>query len=124
MSSQQKDIESSDEEHDFILEKKETVVTSNEEIPNEEILNEEQSQKHVIKNATVFNTVELEESSDSEYEEIIIRKKIKKKGRKNRKNRKKKEKKLENDDNVKLRDFVNELEHVNMFNFQVEPIGQ
>ena len=85
MSSQQKDIESSDEEHDFILEKKETVVTSNEEIPNEEILNEEQSQKHVIKNATVFNTVELEESSDSEYEEIIIRKKKKRKIRKKNK---------------------------------------
>ena len=135
MSSQQKDIESSDEEHDFIVEKKtvdvsnqETVNASTEETVNstEETVNastEETSQKQVIKNATVFNTVESEDSSDSEYEEIIIRKKVKKKS-KRKKSKKNNENKLQNDHNVKLRDFVNQLEHVNMFDFHIEPLGQ
>ena len=136
MSSQQKDIESSDEEHDFIVEKKTIVEASNEETvkssteetvqsSTEETVQsstEETSQKQVIKNATVFNTVESDDSSDSEYEEIIIRKKVKKKGKKNRKS--KENKFVKNDNSVQLRDFVNQLENVNMFDFQVEPTGQ
>ena len=134
MSSQQKDIESSDEEHDFIVEKKtkvedstkETVEDSTKETvedsTKETVSTEEQNQKHVMKNATVLNTVESDDSSDSEYEEIIIRKKVKKKCKKNRK---RKEKKLVKDDNsVQLREFVNQLENVNMFDFQIEPMGQ
>lgn len=120
MSSQQKDIESSDEEHDFIVEKKTTVKSSTEETVKSST--EETSQKQVIKNATVFNTVESDDSSDSEYEEIIIRKKVKKKGKKNRKS--KENKFVKNDNSVQLRDFVNQLENVNMFDFQVEPMGQ
>ena len=71
------------------------------------------------------------ESSESEYEEIIVRKKVKKKSSKKRSSKKasvQKETNLDGEENIAnmshLANFVNQFEGVDPFNFQVVAPGQ
>ena len=146
MSTLQQDTYTSSDEEDYVFEESNEKVQPVEKVPVEKVPVDKVPVKKVpvkkvpvkkVQPKKVHQTVDDvnngfsfdlndDDSSGSEYEEIIVRKKIKKKSKKKSKKnlRKETETASESENMTNMTNFVNQFEGVDPFNFQIVKPGQ